>query len=72
MPAELERALLCERLNWTRLPHELDEADVNALKVPLYLLSVYRVQEKADTDLKKLEGWEVDMVQWLERWRQGR
>ena len=54
MPWELERAILCESYNWQILPHEIDEADVAALKQPVYLLRTFRALQRAGKDLDSI------------------
>jgi hypothetical protein len=56
----LERMLIAERLNWSRLPAELDEIGTE-LTIGFRLLEAFRMQQAADEDLEKLSqrGLEV-------------
>lgn len=53
MPWELEQALICDRLGWSKLPHELEEVPTNLVRV-FHLLDIYRAHQAANEDLEKL------------------
>jgi hypothetical protein len=71
MPWELERALICERIGWTRLPGELDEEAVEGLRGALSLLRVYRVFEAGNKDLKALGASDAELYAQVSEWING-
>lgn len=64
--SDLERALLCERLNWQVLPHELDDLEVERLARPLYELYVYRAYQAYGRDINSLDKSQAELVAWVE------
>lgn len=69
LSSDLERALICERLKWRILPHELDEVDVEALRGPLEELVAYRTAQKYARDLDSMSDEELEFMAWIEQMR---
>lgn len=69
MSSSLERALLCERLGWRILPHELDEVELEKLLGPLHELHVYRTFQTYARDMKLLDEEQVELVASVEQMR---
>jgi len=69
MPAELERALICERLNWRILPWEIDDLELEKVRTPLYLLNVYRLFSAYGKDINAVSEDSADLVAMVEKMR---
>ncbi len=69
MPWELEAGLICERLGWSRLPHELEEAPTDLVRV-FHLLDVFRAHQVANEDLEKLSPRGLELYAEVQRLRE--
>lgn len=54
--------MLCEAYGWNILPHELDEIDIASLKHPLFLLRVFRSEQRAGVDLDSLSDDDIRLL----------
>jgi hypothetical protein len=70
MPADLEKALICEQLNWQLMPWELDELDLAKVRLPLQLLYTYHLFKAYGKNIKNVSEGDIDYVSWVEKMRQ--
>jgi hypothetical protein len=70
MSSRLERALLCERVGWRILPHEMDDLPLE-LSRALHELATFRAYQQYARDLEKLTAEEAEIVGLVEKIRGG-
>jgi len=69
LPVELEKALLCEEFDWHILPWQLDDIELERIRMPLYLLRIYKAFVKYSTNLDSLNDSDLELVTMIEKWR---
>lgn len=69
----MERALICERLDWQVMPWELDDLELREVRGSLYEMYIYRTFQTYAKDMTKLDEAALELVAWVEGMReQGR
>lgn len=65
----LERALICDRMGWTRLPDELDESSIELVQA-FQFLDTFRAYQTANEDLEKLSKRGLEIYAAVQELRQ--
>lgn len=69
LPNVLERAFICERVDWAIMPEQLDDVAVRGMKRGIEALAIYRAFKTKARDLKHLTEADIEIVNRVEKLR---
>jgi hypothetical protein len=65
VPSILERAQICERMDWKLLPEDLLECDIE-LRSALEALTIYEAMQQRSRDLKKMTPGQMKIADYVD------